>query len=478
MALPQVASLRFSRHPDPNNLLSSVTLMRFQLRNLLRILAGAAVLLACSLAGLLPVQAQTPRTTSKHRMTPLVQAVANVRPSVVNLRGKKTLRSNNDNAGARTQTVRQVNGMGTGVIIDPSGYILTNFHVVEDVKQIQVTLADGTATMGRLISHDNKTDLALIKIQVNQPLPTIPLGTSTDVMLAETVAALGNAYGYEDTVTRGIVSEIGRTVQVSDDQIYHNLLQTDASINPGNSGGPLINLDGEMIGINVAVRVGAQGIAFAIPVNDAMEVAAGFLGEITEQQIHHGIIARTVYREHEPSTRIQSVKDFSAAERAGLKYGDIISSVNGKSCLRAVDLQRHLLDFKPGETVQLVVDRDGQQLTIALVLGNDQPSSGVSIWQQFGVKVTSVDQTELGNRHPNYSRGLRIDEVRTGGPADREGLRRGDILVTMDGWKTESLENLMYVLGQEDVRRGDETVFYILRNGEPFYGNVRMTAPN
>ena len=106
-------------------------------------------------------------------------------------------------------------------------------------------------------------------------------------MLAETVAALGNAYGYEDTVTRGIVSEIGRTVQVSEEQIYHNLLQTDASINPGNSGGPLINLDGQMIGINVAVRVGAQGIAFAIPVNDAMDVAAGFLSELTERKVHH-----------------------------------------------------------------------------------------------------------------------------------------------------------------------------------------------
>lgn len=446
--------------------------MRFQPRNLFHLFATATVVFAF-LGHLNCLQAQTEST---NRMTPLVKAVANARPAVVNLRGKKTIRTSPDNAGTRTQAVRQVNGMGTGVIIDPSGYILTNFHVVEDVKQIQVTLPDGTTTTGQLIAHDNKTDLALIKIATEYPLPTIPLGTSTDVMLAETVAALGNAYGYEDTVTRGIISEIGRTVQVSDDQIYHNLLQTDASINPGNSGGPLINLDGQMIGINVAVRVGAQGIAFAIPVNDAMDVAAGFLSELTEQRVHHGIIARTVYRNHKPSTRIQMVQDFSAAEEAGLKYGDEIRSVEGRPCQRAVDLQCAMLDANPGEVLELEIKRGEEIQTVALRLGAREKAGGVSIWQQFGVKVAAIGAGELGIDQPNYDRGLRIEQVRAGSPADRQGLRRGDILVTMDGWKTETVENLMYVMNQEDVRSGAETVFYIVRNGEPFYGHIRMAA--
>ncbi|MGI9517828.1 MAG: S1C family serine protease, partial [Pirellulaceae bacterium] len=194
-----------------------------------------ALLLAMLLAGLAlgPISDSTAQVKTSNRVTPLVRAVANARPAVVNLRGKKTLQTAQTTAGTPTQTVRQVNGMGTGVIIDPRGYILTNFHVVEDVKRIQVTLPDSTTTTGALIAHDPKTDLALIKIRTSEPLPVIPLGTSTDVMLAETVAALGNAYGYEDTVTRGIISEIGRTVQVSDNQVYHNLLQTDAPINPG-----------------------------------------------------------------------------------------------------------------------------------------------------------------------------------------------------------------------------------------------------
>ncbi len=413
---------------------------------------------------------------ASNRHTPLVQAVAQVRPSVVNLRGKKTLAAEPTQSGARTQAVRQVNGMGTGVIIDPSGYILTNFHVVEDVRRIEVTLADGTTTSGTLISHDTTTDLALVKIDVSRPLPTIPMGSSTDVLLAETVAALGNAYGYEDTVTRGIISEIGRTVQVSDDQIYHNLLQTDAPINPGNSGGPLINLDGEMIGINVAVRVGAQGIAFAIPVNDAVDVAAEFLRELTEQRTRHGVVANTIYENHRPRVVIEEVVAFSAGELAGLHVGDIIRAVDAIPCQRAVDFQRGFLDKQPGDEVTLSIERDGQPRQVALQLGEPYGPNGVSVWRQLGVRVKPVSENQLREIHSNYSSGLLVEKVRQGSPAAREGIREGDILVAMHGWRTESVENLLYVLGLQDVSAGNEVVFYIIRDSEPFFGNIRVAG--
>ncbi len=409
---------------------------------------------------------------SNPRLTPLVKAVAAARPAVVNLRGKKTMQQASS-SNSRTQAVRQVNGMGTGIIIDPSGYILTNYHVVEGVKRIQVTLNDGTTTTGQLIAHDHQTDLALLKIRSVSKLPTIPLGSSTDVMLAETVAALGNAYGYEDTVTRGIVSEIGRTVQVSDQQVYHNLIQTDAAINPGNSGGPLINLDGKMIGINVAVRVGAQGIAFAIPVNDAIEVAAQFLGDITTKSFQHGIIAKTVYHENQPSVQVQSVHDRSAAADAGLKFGDVIKEIEGQPIERLIDLHRNLIDKQPGDQVAIAVDRHGQtkQLSLSLARAGDHEKSDV--WKQLGLKVVPMKENQLRGIHPNYDRGLRIAQVRPGSPADKEGIRRGDILVAMHGWKTETVDNLKYVLKQPDVRQGNECVFYIIRNKEPFYGNIR-----
>ncbi len=446
----------------------------FHFRKLFR-----ALLLASLFAGIaLGSTSQLPgQAESTNRHTPLVQAVASARPAVVNLRGKKTLQPTRNTAGSPTQTVRQVNGMGTGVIIDPRGYILTNFHVVEDVKRIQVTLADSSTTTGTLIAHDPKTDLALIKIRTAEPLPTIPLGTSSDVMLAETVAALGNAYGYEDTVTRGIISEIGRTVQVSDNQVYHNLLQTDAPINPGNSGGPLINLDGEMVGINVAVRVGAQGIAFAIPVNDAMEVAASFLGRMTEERVQHGIIAKTVYENHNPAVLVQSVVDFSLADNAGLKYGDVIKAINNEPCQRALDLHRNMLDKSAGEEIQLTVERQGETQNISLRLGAGRGNSpGADIWRQIGIKISPMNENQLRDIHPNYSRGLRVNQVRAGSPADREGMRPGDVLVAMHGWKTETLDNLRYVLRQDDMQSGADVVFYIIRGSEPFYGNIRIDA--
>ena len=150
--------------------------------------------------------------------------------------------------------------MGTGVVVDPRGYIVTNYHVVEGVRQINVTLASGEAHIARLVSHDPETDLAIIKIPTKVAMPLISIGRSDDLMVGEEVIAIGNAYGYEHTHTRGIISALHRTVKVTDSQYYRDLIQTDASINPGNSGGPLLNVDGQMIGINVAVRVGAQGI--------------------------------------------------------------------------------------------------------------------------------------------------------------------------------------------------------------------------
>ena len=167
--------------------------------------------------------------------------------------------------------------MGTGTIIDERGYILTNYHVVSDVRRIEVTLDDGRGCMAELVAYDAAADLAVIKIPATKPLPVIRIGTSADLMEGESVIALGNAFGYEQTVTRGIISALGRDVQVSDTQSYDDLIQTDASINPGNSGGPLLNIDGEMIGVNVAVRAGAQGIGFAIPIDSALNVAAKLL---------------------------------------------------------------------------------------------------------------------------------------------------------------------------------------------------------
>ena len=411
-----------------------------------------------------------------HRHTPLVRAVAACKASVVNLRGRKVVKSGE----SRTGDVKHVNGMGTGVVIDSRGYILTNYHVVQGVRKIQVTTSDRQKTFGKLIAHDPDTDLALLKIDLDRELPVIPWGMSSDLMLAETVAAVGNAYGYEHTVTVGIVSQLGRTVQVNDEQIYRNLIQTDTPINPGNSGGPLINLDGKMIGINVAVRQGAQGIAFAIPANDALEVASRLMAQhvVDTADLHHGMKVTTRFDQNRAALFIESVEPGSSAFQAGLETGDQILQVNGQEVNRSLELQSVLLTAIPAKELALKISRQGANRDVELDLRHAGPVASINqnSWRMLGLKLKPASAQEMRGRHPNYQRGLKVTRVREKSPADEEGIMEGDILVAMHGWKTESLENLNYILDQPDIQKRNNFMFYILREKEPFWGKLRIAA--
>ena len=405
----------------------------------------------------------------RERMTPLVKAVQQCRLSVVNLRGKKTIADENS-----TTKTKQVNGMGTGVVIDKRGYILTNYHVVQGVKNIEVTTGDRKKTTARLLAHDPETDLAVLKIDVDEELPVISIGTSSDLMLAETVTAVGNAYGYEHTVTVGIISQLGRTVQVNDEQIYRNLIQTDAAINPGNSGGPLLNTYGEMIGINVAVRIGAQGIAFAIPVNDAMKVAAKLIKKLVAEDVYHGIATRTIYVDDQPQLMVVSVEPDSPAYEAGVKRGDRITRVNDSIASHALHFHSAFVgdDYRNG--VQLTLNKQGIETNVRIEPAVvDSPVSTVA-WKDIGIKVIDVPKGEMVGMHKNYKQGLRVTDVRPNSPAEAEGILAGDIIVAMHGWKTETIENLSFVLSEDIVRNQSDFMFYILRDKEPFWGQMRI----
>jgi serine protease Do len=429
----------------------------------------------CTLASLLVIQASPIAWGSSLRRTAVVRAVEQAKSSVVNIHGRKAVRGDHRQLTS-VDAGRQVNGMGTGIVIDERGYILTNFHVVDGVTQIKVTMADQRTLTATLIAHDPGTDLAVIKIKSESPLPVIKTGTSADLMEGEEVIAVGNAYGYTHTVTRGIISALHRSVQVSDDQHYHDLIQTDASINPGNSGGPLLNIDGEMIGINVAVRVGAQGIGFALPIDQAMEVASRLIAQ--QSPIAHGVTGKTFTDDHGSLFEVTGVVAGSVAAQAGLEPGDIVLSVGNYKIERSLDWERALLDVPPGGSVPVKIERNREtvQLDLAVRAGRNAESGTQELaWRILGVRLAPAPQGLFTTTNESrYRGGLQVTAVRSDGPAAQRGVRRGDVLVGLHKWETVSLENVAYILGSSEFRATQPIKFFVLRGDETLYGHLRV----
>jgi serine protease Do len=414
---------------------------------------------------------------SEQRETPIVKAVQRAKDSVVNIRGEKTIATPVSQTGG-IDSARRVNGMGTGVVIDPHGYIITNYHVVDGVRDIQVTLADEKRYMAALVARDLETDLAIIKIDCPKELPVIPIGTSSDLMTGETVIAMGNAFGYEHTVTRGIISALHRPVQVSDAQFYDDLIQTDASINPGNSGGPLLNIDGDMIGVNVAVRAGAQGIGFAIPADKALAVAAKLLGSNNIQKTWHGVVFSADGSPSEKGATVASVESKSPAAEIGIQGGDRITAVGETIIKQPLDFQRAMLNHAAGEKINITTDRSGEKRTINLTLA-DPPSQGKPsarpAWDVLGLELKPIPAQDFKTTyHSKYRGGLTVTDVRPDSPAANQGIKTGDVLVGMHVWETVSLENVAYILKRPDLSTISPLKFFILRGNDTLYGYMPL----
>lgn len=428
-------------------------------------LAALAGVLLCSTAG-----------ASELRRNAIVRAVENCRGAVVNIHGEKTVAAGYDEIGPVGDAPRRVNGMGTGVVVDPRGYIVTNHHVVQGVRRIQVTLADGEDCLAKLVSYDKATDLAVIKIDAPENLPVIQIGSSSDLMPGETVIAVGNAYGYEHTVTLGIVSALHRTVQVSDTQQYSDLIQTDASINPGNSGGPLLNIDGEMIGVNVAVRAGAQGIGFAIPVDTMLRITSKLLSSEQVDNLWHGIAVNPLAQPDAGAT-ITSVDPNSPAAQGGLQPGDVITGINDQLITQSLDFERALIERQSSEEIEFTVQRNGEPITMSFVMTqrSGRPTTVEDrTWTLLGMRLRGLSSSEMRNWNNRYRGGLSVVEVRADSPAADQGIRAGDVLVGMHIWETISLDNVVYVLNRNDLGELMPLKFYIVRGRETLFGHLTL----
>jgi serine protease Do len=419
---------------------------------------------------------------SEERRTAQVRAVARAQGSVVNIRGEKTSSTADtaDRSLPAPDAGRRVNGMGSGIVIDPRGYVLTNFHVVDGVRKISATLCDGQSYTARVVAQDEGGDLAIIKIDGAADLPVIDIGTSSDLMLAEPVIAVGNPYGYEHTVTRGIISQLRRTVQVTDTLVYEDLIQTDTSINPGNSGGPLLNADGRCIGIVVAVRAGAQGIAFAIPIDKAMESAAVMLAD-RQVRVWHGAAFKDDTSDGDaPRLVVKGIEEASPADLTGLVAGDVVTTIGGQKVCRRLDVERALIGRKPSEELAVTVRRGSKPHELKLRLGEptvkENPLADDTVWQTLGLRLEPVSAEVFKKYNTRYRGGLRVREVRLGSPAQSQGIRRGDVLLGMHVWETVSVDNVVYILHRPDFDEFNPLKFYILRNQETLFGHMRVST--
>jgi len=410
------------------------------------------------------------------RRTPVVQAVEKCQRCVVSISSEKKAASHSRWPFSAEENQRpRVSGMGSGVLVDGRGYVLTNHHVVDKVQGIEVTLFDGTTYPARVLQYDAVMDLAVLKVDTDHALAAIKIGTSSDLMVGETVVTIGNAFGYENTVSVGIISALHRDVTLSDEQVYRNLIQTDACINPGNSGGPLINVDGELIGINVAVRAGAQGIGFALPIDDVKRVAAEMLSTRRLASAWHGLVASEQRRGDARRVMISEVQPGSPAEAAGFKPGDELIRVGDLAVFCDLDLERGMLDVRPGRPATVTIRRGNTEtvmhLDVKAVAGTTANPAPVNpddeVWRLLGMRTLPVSTEYVATVSPKLRGGLYVQAVSPGSPAAQASIQKGDILVGMNvgtrHWETIRTDNILYVLRQPETAQTQSALLYVVR---------------
>jgi len=382
------------------------------------------------------------------RRSEIVEVVDKVSPAVVNISAEQTVRRAR---GVFDQFFlgldpRPAKSLGSGVIIDPKGIILTNDHVISGASKIIATTKSGQELACEVIGSDADNDLAVLRVKKpGAALPTIKLGTSADLMIGETVVAIGNPFGLSNTVTAGVLSALGRSVPGDNQRVYNDFIQIDAPINPGNSGGPVVNIQGDLIGIATAIIGGAQGIGFAIPVDRARRIVSDLVKFGHVKPVWVGLHGRTVAASREEEGRpkgfrIRSVDPRSPAEKAGIRPGDQVLSVDATPIDSQESFETALSTRGPGRPMKLVV-RNGSADRTVTISGQDPPAD-------YGMRVLR----ELGMSIRPASRGLRISIVDGHSAAAQAGLETGDTLLALNGAAVADAEDVNKVLARDQSR--------------------------
>ena len=411
------------------------------------------------------------------RRSPVVDVVQRVGPAVVfigteqvvdrRMRGSP-LEEFLFGEGGQRERQQTVQSLGSGVIIDPGGTIVTNDHVIRGASAVHVVLADGRQLDAEVVGADAPNDLAVLRVSSKTPLPAAKLGTSADLMIGETVVAIGSPFGLTKTVTSGVLSAVGRSFKAND-QLYIDFLQTDAAINPGNSGGPLLNLDGEVIGINTAIFSGAQGIGFAIPVDKVRRIVAELrsFGKVRPAWVGINVvdltapIARRLGWERSAGAVVESIDPGSPAAAAGLQSGDVVVDLGGTPVQDADEFQARLRGYPARAPMPLVVWRDRRTVAVT-VTPAEFPAERIDAfaWDRLGLRLTPVRGA------------LAVSAVRERSQADQFGIDRGDLIVRLNNVPLDSLATFREALAS--ARHARSVLLVVRRAGRNYLVTFRL----
>jgi serine protease Do len=437
-----------------------------------RPLIAAACLLAASAAGAREVIPRGEATPAANRRTPVVAAVERIRGAVVNVAAEELVRirvpsrqdGGDDIFGFFERPIYRkgyaVTSLGSGVIVSPDGYVLTNNHVVERGARFRVGLVDGRELTAKLIGTDPSSDLAVLKLETREKLPAVPIGRSEDLLIGETVIAIGNPFGLASTVTTGVVSALHRNFKAGGRTLF-DFIQTDASINPGNSGGPLLDIDGRLIGINTAILGDrSAGIGFAIPIDRARRIAEDLIehGEVREGYLGASVADLPPRDGALPGTsggvQVTGVDPGSPAERAGVRRGDLVETVDGVAPEGAEEFRLRLRDLPIGGSARLDLRRGQQKLSVTVPAVALTPQRLEQLVQRrVGVALEEAKATG--------GPVLAVRAVTKGTPAAKVGIQKGDLVREVNGVEVSSLDEFRRAAGS--ARRTGQLVLLVQR---------------
>ena len=423
------------------------------------------------------------------RRTPLVVAAEKVSPAVVNIYTSETGRSPRnpfrdfgDNIFDQffndffSQNQNNKKSLGSGVLINKEGYIITNEHVVARASEIRVALGDKREFKARVIGADMKSDLAIIKIDSDQFLPFIAMGRSDDLMIGEQVLAIGNPFGLRHTVTTGIISALNRNIRVGKNKVYSDFIQVDASINPGNSGGPLLNINGSLIGINTAIYQKAEGIGFAIPIDDAKrivdelirfgKVRRGWLG--VSVQGMNSQLSRHFQLDRKKGVLVVRIARKSPAEVAGIKRSDIILAIEDHEVIDKSDFHGRMTSYAVDDKVRFSILRNGKNLELDVQV--------ISIPKQYvaeftrdwlGLQVQQNNSLFARRNRLGTSKGMVVVNVVPKSASDRIGIGLGDVIRQVNQDRIDTEED--YNKSIANLNNPDRILLLVQRGRQGYY---------